>query len=129
VHFAGYIPDDELIAYYDACDVFTMPSTDRSEAFGLVQLEAMHLGKPVVGTRLGTGVEFVNIDGETGVLVAPRDAIALRAALQRLIGDPALRQRLGAAGKARIASTFSVEQMVRATLEVYRAILRSPATR
>lgn len=129
VHFAGYIPDEELIAYYDACDVFTMPSTDRSEAFGLVQLEAMHLGKPVVSTRLGTGVEFVNVDGETGLLVPPRDVAALRAALRRLLDDPALRDRLGAVARARLATIFSVEQMVRKTLAVYRAVLKGSATR
>jgi glycosyltransferase involved in cell wall biosynthesis len=128
VIFAGYIPDDELIAYYDACDVFTMPSTDRSEAFGLVQLEAMHLAKPVVSTRLGTGVEFVNVDGETGLLVRPGDAGALRQAIQRLLADPALRQRLGEAGRRRVATTFSVEQMVRGTLDVYRSVLRADAT-
>ena len=129
VVFAGYIPDDELIAYYDACDVFTMPSTDRSEAFGLVQLEAMHLAKPVVSTRLGTGVEFVNVDGETGLLIQPGDAAALRDAIQRLLADPGLRRRLGEAGRERVATTFSVEQMVRGTLDVYRSVLRPAATR
>lgn len=127
VAFAGYIPDEELIAYYDACDVFTMPSTDRSEAFGLVQLEAMHLGKPVVSTRLGTGVEFVNLDGETGLLVPPNDPIALGGAVQCLLANPGLRQRLASAGKARVASTFSVEQMVQGMLDVYRSVLK-PAT-
>ena len=129
VVFAGYIPDEELIAYYDACDVFTMPSTDRSEAFGLVQLEAMHLGKPVVSTRLGTGVEFVNLENETGLLVPPGDAPALRAAIERLLFDAALRRRLGEAGKARVASTFSVAQMVQGTLELYRNILAPGAYR
>lgn len=126
VLFAGYIPDEELIAYYDACDVFTMPSTDRSEAFGLVQLEAMHFGKPVVSTRLGTGVEFVNVEDETGLLVPPGDAAALRIAIQQLLADPGLRRRLGSAGRARVASTFSVEQMVQGTLDAYRSVLRSP---
>lgn len=129
VVFAGYIPDEELIAYYDACDVFTMPSTDRSEAFGLVQLEAMHLGKPVVSTRLGTGVEFVNVQGETGLLVPPGDAPALREAIRRLLSDSALRRRLGEAGKARVANTFSIEQMVQGTLDVYRGVLARAATR
>jgi rhamnosyl/mannosyltransferase len=127
VLFTGYIPDDDLIAYYDVCDVFTMPSTDRSEAFGLVQLEAMHFGKPVVSTRLGTGVEFVNVDGETGLLVPPGDAAALRSAIQHLLADPGLRRRLGDAGRVRVASTFSVEQMVQGMLDAYRSILRSPA--
>lgn len=129
VLFAGYIPDEELIAYYDACEVFTMPSTDRSEAFGLVQLEAMHFGKPVVSTRLGTGVEFVNVEGETGLLVPPGDVAALRSAIQHLLADPGLRRRLGDAGRARVASTFSVAQMVHGTLDAYRSILRTDAER
>jgi hypothetical protein len=82
--------------------VFTMPSTDRSEAFGLVQLEAMHLGKPVVSTRLGTGVEFVNVDNVTGLLVTPGDALALGAAIKRLLCRARFEdERLGEAGKAR----------------------------
>jgi rhamnosyl/mannosyltransferase len=131
VLFAGYVPDEELIAYFDAAAVFAMPSTDRSEAFGLVQLEAMHLGKPVVSTRLGTGVEFVNVDGETGLLVPPADSAALQAAIAKLLAEPDLSRRLGAAGRARVATTFSVEQMVRGTLDVYRRVLgpRPGATR
>ncbi len=129
VLFAGFIPDDDLIAYYAACDVFTMPSTDRSEAFGLVQLEAMYLGKPVVSTRLGTGVEFVNVEGETGLLVPPGDVAALENAIQHLLADPGLRRRLGAAGKARVASTFSMTQMVQGTLDAYRSVLRPDAKR
>ena len=129
VLFAGYIPDEDLIAYYDVCDVFTMPSTGRSEAFGLVQLEAMHFGKPVVSTRLGTGVEFVNVDGETGLLVPPGDAAALRSAIQHLLADPGLRRRLGDAGRVRVASTFSVTQMVQGTLDTYRSVLRPDTER
>jgi len=124
--FAGYIPDAELIAYYDACDVFTMPSTDRSEAFGLVQLEAMHLGKPIVSTRLGTGVEYVNIDRETGWLVPPGDTQALREAIGRLLGDADARHRLGEAGRERVRAVFTIEQMVQGTLDVYRSVLSRP---
>jgi len=96
---------------------------------GLVQLEAMHLGKPVVSTRLGTGVEFVNVAGETGLLVPPGDGSALRDAIRGLLADADLRRRLGEAGRARVASTFSVEQMVQGTLDVYRDTLRPVATR
>jgi rhamnosyl/mannosyltransferase len=126
VLFAGYIPDEELIAYYDACDVFTMPSTDRSEAFGLVQLEAMYLGKPVVSTRLGTGVEYVNIDGETGLLIPPGDPLALKEAICGLLRDAASRRSLGQAGRERVRTMFSVEQMVQGTLDVYRTVLGRP---
>jgi rhamnosyl/mannosyltransferase len=123
VLFAGYIPDPELVAYFDVADVFVMPSTDRSEAFGIVQLEAMYFRRPVVATRLGTGVEYVNLDGVTGLLVPPDDAGALEASIDRLLSDAELRARLGAAGHRRVTDVFSVERMVDATLDVYRQVL------
>jgi len=122
VRFLGFVPDDELVAYYDACDVFCMPSTERAEQFGLVQLEAMHLGKPVVATRLGTGVEYVTLDGVSGLLVAPGDEAGLARALARLLADPALRARLGSAGRARVATTFSLQQMIASTVALYRRL-------
>ena len=85
-----------------------MPSTARAEQFGLVQLEAMHCAKPVVATRLGTGVEYVTLDEVTGLLVEPNDEAALAQALNRLLGDSALSQRLGAAGRVRVEQEFSV---------------------
>ena len=123
VRFVGFIPDAELIAYYDACDVFCMPSTERAEQFGLVQLEAMHCGKPVVATRLGTGVEYVTLDEITGLLVEPGNEQALAQALNRLLGDPALRARLGEAGRRRVAEEFSVRQMVDKTVALYRRLV------
>ena len=123
VRFLGFVPDDELVAYYDACNVFCMPSTERAEQFGLVQLEAMHLGKPVVATRLGTGVEYVTLDEVTGLLVAPGDEAELARALNRLLADPALRARLGAAGQARVATTFSLQQMIASTAALYRRLV------
>jgi rhamnosyl/mannosyltransferase len=122
VHFAGFIPDEELVAYYDACDVFCMPSTARAEQFGLVQLEAMNCGKPVVATRLGTGVEFVTLDGVTGLLVEPGNVETLATALNRLLGDADLRARLGAAARQRVANAFSVRQMIDKTAALYRRL-------
>jgi len=123
VKFVGFIPDPLLVAYYETCDVFCMPSVERAEQFGLVQLEAMYCSKPVVATRLGTGVEYVTIHGETGLLVPSRDRDALTDALRRLLGDGALRARMGAAGKRRVEEVFSVEQMVRKTVSVYHRVL------
>lgn len=123
VHFAGFIPDHLLIAYYEACDVFCMPSVERAEQFGLVQLEAMYCAKPIVATRLGTGVEFVTIDGETGLLVPPKDSAALAGALRTLLADESLRRRMGEAGRRRVKEVFSVNQMVRKTVDVYRRVL------
>ena len=123
VKFVGFIPDHLLVAYYEACDVFCMPSVERAEQFGLVQLEGMYCSKPVVTTRLGTGVEYVTIDGETGLLVPPNDSKALANALGTLLADAALRAQMGVAGKRRVEEVFSVEQMVRKTVSVYHRVL------
>jgi rhamnosyl/mannosyltransferase len=84
----------------------------------------MHLGKPVVATRLGTGVEYVTLDGVTGLLVEPGSDAALADALNRLLADPALRTRLGCAGQARVATTFSLQQMIDSTAALYRRLGR-----
>lgn len=112
-------PLDELVAYYHAADVFCLPSVARSEAFGLVQLEAHASGTPVVSTRLTTGVPFVNQDGVTGLTVAPGDVRALATALDTLVGDPELRARLGRQALERVRAEFTIGRMVDDTLGVY----------
>jgi len=122
----GRIAEEDLPAYYHACDVYCMPSVERAEAFGIVQLEAMAAGKPVVCCQLGNGVNYVNRDGETGLAVPPKDPAALAAALQRLMEDPALRARLGEQGRGRALGEFSLEKMRDGTLAVYRRVLAQP---
>jgi rhamnosyl/mannosyltransferase len=123
VRFAGRIPDEELPAWYHACDVFCLPSVERAEAFGIVQVEAMACGKPVVCCELGNGVNWVNRDGETGLAVPPADVAALAGALARLQRDPALRARLGEQGRRRALREFTSAAMAKATLAVYREVL------
>lgn len=109
--FTGSLPDDEVKALMHAADVFVLPSVTTAEAFGVVQLEAMGVGTPVVSTRVASGVPWVNRDGETGLVVPPGDAAALRRALERLLGDAALRARLGAGGVARVGAEFTLDAM------------------
>ena len=123
VHFTGRISDEDLPAYYQACDVFCLPSVEQAEAFGIVQVEAMAAAKPVVCTDLKNGVNWVNQAGITGVAVAPRDERALAAVLRRLLGDDALRANLGAAARRRAESQFSLEALRAGTLAVYRRAL------
>lgn len=120
VRFAGEVPHEELAALYHACDLFVLPSVTRAEAFGYVQLEAMACGRPLVSTRLPSGVPWVNRDGETGLTVAPGDVEALRSAIVRLARDPALRARLGGAGRARVDAEFTIPKMQNAAAAVYR---------
>jgi rhamnosyl/mannosyltransferase len=123
VTFLGRIPDNELPAYYQACDVFCMPSVERAEAFGIVQIEAMAAGKPVVCCELNNGVTYVNRHGETGLVVPPRDPPALAKAIGSLVADPVLRRRLGEQAKARVDAEFSMLALRRGTLEAYRAAI------
>jgi glycosyltransferase involved in cell wall biosynthesis len=124
VHFVGRIAEADLPAYYHACDVFCLSSVEPAEGFGIVQIEAMAAGKPVVCCELHNGVTWVNQDGVTGLVVPPADPAALAGALKRLMHEPALRAQLGEQGRRRAFSVFTVEAMARGTLEVYRAVLK-----
>jgi glycosyltransferase involved in cell wall biosynthesis len=113
-------PDDaELCAWYRAADVFCLPSVARSEAFGLVQIEAHAAGTPVVSTQLPTGVPYANLDGVTGLIVPPGDAPALGDALTRLLSNDELRTRLGKQAQTRALREFTVPRMVKNTVDVY----------
>jgi rhamnosyl/mannosyltransferase len=129
VAFLGEVEDDELAALYQACDVFVLPSVTRQEAFGVVQVEAMTNGKPVISTDLGTGVAWVNQHGATGLVVPPSDPLALRDALNRLLADPTTRDVMGAAGARRAKSVFSVDRMIELTLDLYRDAMGDYAER
>jgi len=123
VHFAGNASAGELAALYNACDVFALPSITRAEAFGMVQIEAMSCRKPVVCTDLPSGVPWVNQHGSTGLVVPPGDVAALAEAMQTLLADPALRAQLGAHGRARVESSFSISRMVQQTTALYQSVM------
>jgi len=127
VRFTDPVGDDDLAAWYHVADVFCLPSVARSEAFGLVQLEAHAAGTPVVSTRLTTGVPFVNQHGVTGLTVPPGDASALAEAIRTLVTDDALRARLGAQAAERAARDFTIERMVSATEAIYDEARRGGA--
>jgi lipopolysaccharide/colanic/teichoic acid biosynthesis glycosyltransferase len=120
VTFAGQVTDETRRDWYRSADVFVLPSVSRQETFGMVQVEAMLSGLPVVSTALPTGVPWVNQDGETGLVVAPGDADALRSALASLAASPERRRRLGAQARSRALATFTAEQMCDGAYEVYR---------
>jgi glycosyltransferase involved in cell wall biosynthesis len=112
----GFVPHDELQQLYARAAVVACPS--RREGFGVACLEAMAHGRPVVATRVGGLLDLV-VDGETGIVVPPRDPAALRSALKRLLADPDLRRKLGSAGRERARTHFSWERVTDATLAAY----------
>jgi len=123
VHIIDYADNDELIAWYHAADVLTLPSTENSEAFGLVQIEAHAAGTPVVSSRLKTGVPYANLDGVTGMTFSPRNAAALAGKLNALLGDDELRVRLGKQAQERALAEFNIPQMVQGVTAVYEEAL------
>ncbi len=123
VIFLEEVSESERRLLLHACDVFGLPSIDRSEAFGIAQLEAMSCGKPVVASDLPTGIRLVNEHGVTGMLVPPGDPDALAAALNELLEDEHLRAGLGKAARLRVEQEFRAERMIARTLAVYEAVL------
>ncbi len=119
VRFAGRVPDEQLPTYYHAADVFVLPSHLRAEAFGIVLLEAMAAGLPVVSTEIGTATSEVNVHGTTGFVVPPNDAHALAQALRVLLADESLRRRMGEAARERATTEYTPARMVERTLAVY----------
>jgi glycogen synthase len=115
VHFHGAVAEERLRGFYRACDILVTPS--RFESFGLMLVEGMMFGKPVIGCRAGGMVEVVE-DGMSGLLAEPGDVDSLTACLERLIADAALRARLGAAARARYEAAFTAERMVNDVVDV-----------
>ena len=120
------ISPERLRALYHAAHVFVLPSIVKSEAFGIVQIEAMAAGCPVINTDLPSGVPFVSKHGESGITVPPRDSNAIAGAINALLSDGALRAAYAQGARARAARLFTAVNMVEQTLDVYRTVL-SPA--
>jgi glycosyltransferase involved in cell wall biosynthesis len=116
----GFVPHDELLDLYARASVVACPS--HREGFGVVCAEAMAHGRPVVAGAVGGLLDLV-VDGQTGLLVPPRDSAALRAALERLLADGALRRRLGVAGRDRARRLLSWKTVTDATIAAYREAL------
>jgi rhamnosyl/mannosyltransferase len=123
VFFLGRVGNSGIITYYYACDIFILPSVEKTEAFGLVQLEAMACGKSVVNTNLPTGVPYVSLDKITGVTVPPKDAKALAGAINNLLNNEGLRKRYGENGRKRVEKEFTVKIMTKKVLNLYQELV------
>ncbi len=123
VHFVGEVPDETLPAYYHAADLFVLPASARSEAFGTVLLEAMAAGLPLITTEVGTGTSWVNQHGQTGLVVPPRAPSALADAINTLLRHPDRRLAMAQAARRRAIQEFDVACMVERVEAVYEEVL------
>ncbi len=123
VLFMGEVEHAALVAAYHRCDVFTLPSVEPSEAFGLASAEAMACGKPTVVCELNNGVNQLNRSGDTSLAVPPRDAAALADALDTLALDDALRARMGDSARRWVHARFSLAAMRDGMIGAYRGLV------
>lgn len=127
VEFAGHVNHDSLAQYYKLATVFVMPSTSRTEGFGMVYMEASAVGVPVVGSRVG-GVPYAIKNNETGLLVEPKDLDSLHKALRAILSNNSLANRLGKAGAVRAKTDFDWALLAGRTSEVLKKYLNSNGT-
>ncbi len=129
VHFTGVVSEADKAALLQLCGAFVFPSCHRSESFGLSLVEAALCRKPLISCEIGSGTSFVNINGETGLVVEPHNAAALANAMRTLQLQPELAEKMGNAAYARAMAMFTADRMSKAYVELYRELLDSSHSR
>jgi rhamnosyl/mannosyltransferase len=120
-HLLGHV--ENLVPYYKASQLLVLPSVSRAESFGIVQIEAMAAGIPVVNTDIDSGVPEVSINGVTGITVRPKDPGALADAIRMLLDNPGVRAKYGQAASVRANQEFSARRMAESTFDLYQSVL------
>lgn len=123
VHFLGGLPDEDKSALLSLCYGLVFPSHLRSEAFGISLLEAAMFGKPLISCEIGTGTTYINIAGQTGLVVPPADPAALAQAMRALWEQPVMAAEMGRRALERFETQFTAEAMVSAYARLYRDLL------
>jgi rhamnosyl/mannosyltransferase len=123
VRFCGFVSDAEKMSLFRLCRGLVFPSYLRSEAFGVTLLEAAMSGKPLISAEIGTGTTYINIDGETGLVVEPGCPDSLRQAMDRLHNNPGEAREMGERARQRYEQLFTGAQMGRQYAELYRDLL------
>jgi glycosyltransferase involved in cell wall biosynthesis len=122
VRFTGRVSEERLPEVYAACDVFVLPSVSRLEAFGIVALEAMATGKPVIVADI-PGVREMIVDGDDGLLADPLNSVDLAEKIRRLLADPERRHAMGQRGREKVLGSFSIERVTDQIEALYRSVL------
>lgn len=125
VHFAGRLGEEDKAALLQLCSAIVFPSHLRSEAFGISLLEGAMYGKPMISSEIGTGTSYINIHGETGLVVPPSDPEAFRDAMRTLWEDPQRALEMGTRARQRYERLFTATRMGEQTAALYRELLQS----
>lgn len=126
VKLLGRISEEDLPAYYGACSLFCLSSVQKTEAFGIVQIEAMSCGKPVVATRIPqSGVAWVNSHEESGLNVEPCDVRGLAHAIKEICEDEELYKRLSEGARERFQRLFHIDRMIDETINLYNQLWKN----
>ncbi|MCD5396142.1 MAG: glycosyltransferase [Candidatus Pacebacteria bacterium] len=120
IFFLPFQPERKLINFYYACQTFVLPSIYRSEAFGIVLIEAMACKKPVISTELQTGTSWVNQNNFTGFVVPPKDVESLKMAIKKILEDNNLYSKFSQNVFLRVKEKFTLEKMINSLKEVYQ---------
>ncbi len=123
IHFMGNASEEKLRKVFECADVFVLPSIERSEAFALVQLEAMAYGIPVINTNLPSGVPEVSIHRQTGLTVEPNSPIQLKEAMEWMERYPEERIKMGKAARKRVVENYTQERMICNLQQIYNELM------
>jgi glycosyltransferase involved in cell wall biosynthesis len=123
VHFLGWQSDEDKVALLTLCTGVVCPSHLRSEAFGVALVEGAMYGKSMISCEIGTGTTIVNIADETGLVVPPTDAVALREGMRTLWDQPLLAAEMGRRARLRFEQVFTAKAMLESYSELYRSLL------
>jgi rhamnosyl/mannosyltransferase len=124
IHFVGRVSDKDKVALLNLCYAVVFPSHLRSEAFGISLLEGAMYGKPMISSEIGTGTTFINVEGETGLVIPPGDHQALSQAMQWLVSNPVEAGVMGERAGQRYQQLFTAERMVESYVQLYRGLIQ-----
>ena len=123
VKLLGYVANEDIPTLYGACDVFVLASVMKTEAFGIVQIEAMSCGKPVVATRIpGSGTAWVNEHGVSGLNVEPGDPAALARAIREICADGGTYEKYSRGAWKRFEALYTSDKMIDKILDEYETL-------
>lgn len=129
VRFLGQLPEQDKVALLQLCHGVVFPSHLRSEAFGVTLLEGAMFGKPIISSEIGTGTSYINVHGETGLVVPPSNPAAFREAMRRLWDNPDLAKAMGTRAEQRFHALFTADRMAGAYVRLYGKLLAAYSER